>query len=102
MVQICDRAPEFVVASLERVADDILRWTSRGPDARRGLVGHRRRPGILCKGSLRRIGGSKEHRPMSVVGVGRVKTPFPGKSVRSWDRFGLRPLASFKVIRRCG
>src|ERR1700741_932695 len=68
MVQIRDRTPEFVVAPLERVGDDILRWTSRGPDARRGLVGHRRRPGILCKGSLRRIGGSKKQRSVSVVG----------------------------------
>src|SRR6476659_3781842 len=68
MVRNCDRAPEFVVASLGRVGDDVLRWAGRGPDARRGLVGHRRRPGILCKGSLRRIGGSKKHRPVSVVG----------------------------------
>ena len=55
MVQNCDRASEFVVASLERVAGDVLGWTSRGPDARRGPVDHRRRPGILCKDSLRRI-----------------------------------------------
>lgn len=53
------------MASLERVGDDVLRWTSRGPDARRGLVGHRRCPRILCKGSLGRIGGS--HRPVFVV-----------------------------------
>src|SRR5260370_24802767 len=66
MVQDCDRAPEFVVASLERVGDDILRWTSRGPYARRGPVGHRRRAGILCKGSLRRLGGSRKHRPMLI------------------------------------
>jgi polyhydroxyalkanoate synthase len=36
-VQNRDRVSEFVVASLERVGDDLLRWTSRGPDARRGL-----------------------------------------------------------------
>src|SRR5271169_3371249 len=27
MVQNCDRSSEFVVASLERVGDDVLRWT---------------------------------------------------------------------------
>ena len=56
------------MASLERVGDDVLRWTGRGPAARRGLVDHRRRPGILCKGSLRRIGGSKKHPYVSVMG----------------------------------
>src|SRR6476620_1084697 len=77
MAQNCDRASEFVVASLERVGDNVLRWTSRGPDARRGLVGHRRRPGILCKGSLRRIGGSKNHGPVSVVGLLATKLGCP-------------------------
>src|SRR5450631_3087459 len=70
MVQNCDRTPEFVVASLERVGGNVFRWTSRCPDARRGPVGNRRRARILCKGSLRRIGGSRRHRPVSVVGRG--------------------------------
>src|SRR5450631_3790734 len=55
MVQNCDCAPEFVVAPLERVGDAVLGWTSRCPDTRRGPVCHRRRAGILCEGSLRRV-----------------------------------------------
>jgi hypothetical protein len=41
--------------------------------------------------------------PMSVPGLGRVKTPFPEKSVRSQDRFGLRPRSrpSAAWFRRC-
>src|SRR6202051_4160842 len=40
---------------------------------------------------------------MSECGIGRVKTPFPGKSVRSQDRFGLRPRSqpSAAWSRRC-
>jgi Poly(3-hydroxyalkanoate) synthetase len=37
MVQNCDRAPEFVVASLERVGGDVLRWTSRARTPGEGL-----------------------------------------------------------------
>ena len=36
--------------------------------------------------------------PMSVQGLGRVKTPFPGKSVRSQDRLGLRPIAAISGL----
>src|SRR5450755_4637854 len=66
MVPGRDRAPEFVVASLERVGDAVLRWTSRCPYARRGPVGHRRCAGILCKGSLRRVVAHSR----SVSGIG--------------------------------
>src|SRR6476619_1431396 len=59
MVQDGDRAPKFVVAPLERLDNDVLRRTSACPNAWRGSVRHRRRAGILCKGSLRRLGGSR-------------------------------------------
>src|SRR6478735_3239422 len=58
MVQDGDRAPKFVVAPLERLDNDVLRRTSACPNAWRGSVRHRTRAWILCKGSLRRIGGS--------------------------------------------